>query len=453
MTSSRAKPEGGRPGAPLMVGEVDLGAAMAQLVVDPDPCTGLPREARILVRLHGSPLGFVRIPVLDGAVGTVALAAAIEADLGNAVREHLAADGVPSGTVIPEGFAAADAPPCREGLAPEADAAAPASIIIATRDRPERLAACLRTILAQSYPRFEVVVVDNAPSGPETRDLVARESDRDPRVRYEREDRPGTSRARNRGLEAARHDHLAFLDDDLDVDHEWLARVMRAFERHPGAGCVTGMIVPAELATRAQWRMEEYGGFTKGFASREYNHWRGDDDGILHPYTAGRFGSGANMAFARAALRVIGGFDPALGGGTPARGGEDLAAFVLTLEAGFSLVYEPSAIVRHYHHRDDDVLRRVLLGYGIGLGAYLTKVVYDRPARLADLAARAGPGLRYLLAPGSSKNQRKGRSYPVALTLVELLGLAAGPYAYLVSRARARLSGPAGWVEPAGDDP
>ncbi len=110
------------------------------------------------------------------------------------------------------------------------------------------------------------------------------------------------------------------------------------------------------------------------------------------------------MAFRRSVLGGIGGFDQALGGGTPARGGEDLAVFFSVLQQGCRLVYQPTMLVRHYHHRDYGSLRRVMLGYGMGLGAYLTKTVYDRPARLLDIARRVPPGLTYLLDGKSAKN-------------------------------------------------
>jgi cellulose synthase/poly-beta-1,6-N-acetylglucosamine synthase-like glycosyltransferase len=55
-------------------------------------------------------------------------------------------------------------------------------------------------------------------------------------------------------------------------------------------------------------------------------------------YGVGAFDAGANMAFRRTALEKIGGFDVALGAGTPARGGEDLAALISVLWAGFRWV-------------------------------------------------------------------------------------------------------------------
>ena len=52
--------------------------------------------------------------------------------------------------------------------------APPASVIICTRDRAERLDSCLTAVLRQDYPDFEVIVVDNAPASDAVADLVAR---------------------------------------------------------------------------------------------------------------------------------------------------------------------------------------------------------------------------------------------------------------------------------------
>ncbi len=53
-------------------------------------------------------------------------------------------------------------------------------------------------------------------------------------------------------------------------------------------------------------------------------------------------------------------FDTALGPATPARGGEDIDAFLQIILAGYRLVYEPRSLVRHHHRRDYADLRRTV---------------------------------------------------------------------------------------------
>lgn len=144
------------------------------------------------------------------------------------------------------------------------------------------------------------------------------------------------------------------------------------------------------------------------------------------------------MAFRTATLARIGGFGPATGTGTPALGGDDLAAFFRVITEGEALVYEPSAVVHHTHYREYAALQRQIHGYGVGLTAFLTKAILDQPRLLIDLAGKLPRGLWYALSPASGKNQKKGIDYPDALTRLERKGLLYGPLAYLRSRVAAR---------------
>lgn len=275
-----------------------------------------------------------------------------------------------------------------EGSAP---VNADVSVVICayTLDRWADLQAAARSACEQEPSPLEVVVVVDH------NDELFRLAERELRgVRpIESTGPPGLSGARNTGLAVASASIVAFLDD-AQADAGWLAALVEPFEN------------PQVVAT---------GGVT-----------------------AGRFGSGANMAFRRSVLGRIGGFDPALGGGTPARGGEDLAVFFSVLQQGWRLVYQPTMLVRRYHHREYGALRQVMLGYGIGLGAYLAKTIYDRPTRLLDIAHRVPPGLKYLLDGKSAKNRGMSSSYPRELRIREYGGLVLGPFAYLAGRALSR---------------
>jgi hypothetical protein len=128
------------------------------------------------------------------------------------------------------------------------------------------------------------------------------------------------------------------------------------------------------------------------------------------------------MAFRTAVLSEMGGFDPALGAGTPAMGGDDLAAFFSVITRGYRLVYQPAAILYHQHRPDYPDLRRQAYGYGVGLAAFLVKAFLERPQRLLQLALRLPAGLAYLISPASPKNRHKSDTYPSELTRLELKG-------------------------------
>jgi cellulose synthase/poly-beta-1,6-N-acetylglucosamine synthase-like glycosyltransferase len=225
------------------------------------------------------------------------------------------------------------------------------------------------------------------------------------------------------------------------VDPYWLIELVRGFSVADNVGCVTGLVLPLELETAAQLWFEEFGGFNKGFTRRVYDMGKNHPKTPLYPYTAGRFGTGANMAFTAAFLDSAGGFDPALGTGTPAQNGEDLAAFFQVVVRGYTLVYTPAALLYHLHRRDYPGLYKQIYTYGVGLTAYLTKSVFDNPRLLFDLVTKIPYGLYFTLNARSPKNRKKSTQYPRELTRVELQGMLYGPLAYLRSRQASRDSG------------
>lgn len=88
--------------------------------------------------------------------------------------------------------------------------AEPVSIIIPTYNRQEFLGKAIDSVLRQTYPNFELLIVDDG-STDDTVDLVASYGNA---VRYLSQENLGVAAARNTGIKAARHDLLAFLDSD-----------------------------------------------------------------------------------------------------------------------------------------------------------------------------------------------------------------------------------------------
>lgn len=317
-------------------------------------------------------------------------------------------------------------------------AAARFSVVVTTCADATAAVQCVKTVRAHGRGPLEVIVVENRPAESDVREALDTEFGRDAAVRYVEERTPGLSRARNAGLAAATGSIVAFLDDDVVVDDGWLQALRDAFAAYPEAACVTGQIEPLELGTPAQSLLEQYAAFGKGMTRRVYRLDAPPDDIPLFPYTAGHFGSGANMAFRREALLRLGGFDPRLGAGTQARGAEDLDICIRLILNGQALVYEPLAIVRHHHLHTMSLLYRKVFSYGVGLGALITKHLTTGRQR-SRLLRLIPAGLRYLLNPQSRKNAAKATDFPRQLELIEWLGLLVGPVAY----ARSRWLGPA----------
>ncbi len=414
---------------PAWVGEVELAGPIGDVVAP----VGSHRRAQLLVRIHGTPVGVVSVPLADGVCDAHRLVACVRDDLGPAVAAHLVGDGLAAVELDVAGLPEVAAPRCSApGPHPER-AEGLASVVVCTRDRPDQLPIALNSILASRRADVEVIVVDNAPKTAAARTVVDELADA--RVHYVLEPRPGLSRARNRGAQDAGGRFLVFTDDDVRVDPDWLGRLLNGFTRAPHVGCSTGVVLAAELETPAQAYIEQRLDWSAFREPRIYDLEAHRSDDAMFPFSAGRFGTGANFAVDRETWDALGGLDPLLGTGTPAMGGEDLDLFLRVLLAGRALAVESGAIVWHWHHRTVEQLRSQQRGYGAGLAAYATKHLLD--PRTAPQIARRTPGA---LRRMTRDTRSAGKSAAVAdeLSGIELRGLLTGSWNYLGSRVRAR---------------
>jgi GT2 family glycosyltransferase len=425
--------------APACILEIELGELLPSLSAV-DERTGYHyQHARCLIRLHTQPLGVMDLQFHESGLSADEYTAHIWHTLGEQINEHLQQDGLaPVSRLDAGGLPSPNTPVCIQEREQFLAHAPFVSIIVSTRDRPERLQRCLRSLLALHYPHYEIIIVDNASSTNATANLILHTYRDALRVRYMREDRPGLSRGRNCGMMAATGEILAFTDDDVVVDPYWLVELARAFSIADDVACATGLILPLELETPPQFWYEEYGGLSKGFARRIFEMKEHYPEMPLFPYTAGRLGTGASMSFRAAFLRSIGGFDSALGAGSPALGAEDLAAFFQVITQGYKLVYTPTALLYHPSYRDYVDLRKQIYGNAVGLTAYLTKSVLDSPGLVLDLITRVPYGLFFTLSTHSPKNSKRSRHYPKELIGVELKGMLYGPFAYIRGRRAPR---------------
>ncbi len=226
------------------------------------------------------------------------------------------------------------------------------SVVVCTRDRPEALARCLESLRSSRTRPRELLVVDNASSGEGTHRVVAGM----PGVRYLREPRPGLAIARNTGVRATTGAIIAFTDDDVVVDPDWMPRLVGPFADHR-VMAVTGIVLPGELESAAQRMAEDrMWSFNREFRplvfdARYFARMRARGVPVWH------IGAGANMAIRREAFTHVGLFDERLGAGA-AGCSEDSELWYRLLAEGWQCVYEPSAVVFHYHRADPEALRR-----------------------------------------------------------------------------------------------
>jgi GT2 family glycosyltransferase len=245
------------------------------------------------------------------------------------------------------------------------------SIATCTKDRAQRLARLLGSLVpliaTSRFRSTEVVVIDNASVDSATRDAVAGFAG----VRYVFEPRAGLDFARNAAMRHATGELLAFLDDDVVVDRDWLDGLFTAWQGCPDAGGFSGLVLPYRLDTEAQVQFELRGGFGRGFEPKVFH--AASADNPLHPVGAGVIGAGCNMAFDRSLLLSLGGFDEALDTGAPLPGGGDLDIFYRVLRSGRPIVYEPRYAVYHEHRETLPQLRRQYWSWGLGFMAFLAK--------------------------------------------------------------------------------
>lgn len=125
-----------------------------------------------------------------------------------------------------------------------------ASVVICTRNRPGDLADCLRSLAAQTRLPAEVLVVD-ASDDDASRRVVEICAATAPlrRVRSLRT-APGLTRQRNAGVEAATGDVVTFLDDDVVLEPDYLARILELFEVDPALAGAEGAVATPSLGGR-----------------------------------------------------------------------------------------------------------------------------------------------------------------------------------------------------------
>jgi glycosyltransferase involved in cell wall biosynthesis len=107
------------------------------------------------------------------------------------------------------------------------------SVIIPLYNKERTVARAIRSVLRQTVPDFEIVVVDDGSTdgGPRVAAEIG-----DPRIRVVHQQNQGVSAARNRGIAEARFNLLAFLDADDEWLPSFLAAVHRQFVLYPDIG-------------------------------------------------------------------------------------------------------------------------------------------------------------------------------------------------------------------------
>ena len=238
------------------------------------------------------------------------------------------------------------------------------SVVVVTRDRPRDLEVCLRSVLAQGFREFQLVVVDQS-TQPTSADLVARMAATDPRLRYVHDTGKGAARARNLGTAATVADIVVFTDDDCEAQPGWLESIVESVCEDSSVGMAFGSVIPGPHDPRQ--------GFIVGFRPTRRSRLKGRLS-KLHDA-----GISANVGIRRSALQATGGFDEMLGPGSYFPCAEDFDLTYRVLSHGFSLLHLPEASVVHHGLRDWDSGSGLVYRTYVAIGA-----AYMKHIRLGD---------------------------------------------------------------------
>ena len=219
----------------------------------------------------------------------------------------------------------------------DAPAAVDVSVIVCTRNRRGSLERTLESIDRSRIPAglsVELLVVDNGSTDGTTAWLHGRAGVLPLRVLQV--EVPGQTRARNAALSAARGGVLAWTDDDVEVEVEWLERLARPI-LSGNRDAVAGRVVIPETLLRAVAGTP----LERRIGALAFTDWT---DWEMPPRMVG-----ANMAFGRHVLSAVPAFDERLGPGPESLGFHDETLFAWRLlEAGYRLGGAPDAVVQHH---------------------------------------------------------------------------------------------------------
>lgn len=227
------------------------------------------------------------------------------------------------------------------------------SAVICTRNRGNAVTTALTTLLANSHPSFEVILVDQSDNDDTC--IAIEQFKADSRFRYLRTPTRGLGISRNIGLSQAGGEVVAFTDDDCEVPPDWLERIEAAIRRYSQVALIFCNVLPGPHDE------------TKGFIPQSVRTNRLLVRSIHQKYHAR--GIGAGMAVRRTViLNELGGFDECLGAGARFFSSEDIDLAIRALLKGWWVYETDETAVVHNGFRTwaqgSDLTKRDWAGIG-----------------------------------------------------------------------------------------
>jgi glycosyltransferase involved in cell wall biosynthesis len=213
------------------------------------------------------------------------------------------------------------------------------SVVVCTYNRSASLRRTLESIrgsFVTSDLEWELIIVDNN-SEDDTRDVVETYQELcEFRIRYVKEELQGLSYARNRGINESKGSFIAFTDDDVIVDRNWIGNIVTAFAEYD-VQCIGGRILANWEKPKPKWLSKELYGY---LALLDY----GDFPFYLDKPELW----GGNLSFKAEAFQKYGLFDTNRGRLPNKLYGDEETHFLSKLlEGKEKILYLPNAIVHH----------------------------------------------------------------------------------------------------------
>ncbi len=213
------------------------------------------------------------------------------------------------------------------------------SLIITNYNGARVIERCLRHVLEQDYPNFEVIIVDDASTDTSRAQL----SIFDHQPNFQKvllSKNVGIPGARNAGVEQCTGQIIAFLDNDGYPEPNWLTESVKTLLSSEKNGAVASAV----FFSNAPGVVNGFGGFLD-------RRWIGQDVGFSIPFEQLRcpesvmFPMGCGMLVRRQVLEKIGPFDEVL-----RRWYDDVELGLKVWRAGFTVAFSPLAIIDHELH-------------------------------------------------------------------------------------------------------
>lgn len=207
------------------------------------------------------------------------------------------------------------------------------SVVICTYNRAGYLKKCLDSMLNQTYDNLEVIIV-NGPSTDVTEEVLKKY----PFKVIQQKEKGGLSAARNLGIEEARGEIIAFIDDDGITDENWLEELTRLYTTEDIVS-VGGKIAPIWLSEKPEWYTDRLD------ASLSLLDFSQNIEQMVFPHCP----FGCNMSFRKSIFEEVGFFDVSFGRNLSKNllSHEELDLYKRIHERGYKTMYNPKAIVHH----------------------------------------------------------------------------------------------------------